>query len=178
MSRDCINADELNDSEKLSILTVGYNQISSEIRHAENQEHRITIGISSLLLVVAGFIIKLEQKPPGPILFILSGICVAFSWLAIWFLIQNGRQTILLFKDLIRIEEILGFHKPNTYITDEVISSWQDTPFQESRVFVSDGKSWAKRKLPASTSPHIIAVLMMGLALAVVILLSAYLGQK
>ena len=154
----------------LEALKMGYTQITSELRHAEQQEHQVTIATSSLLLLVTGSTLG-ATKLPNSSLYAVAGFCLIFAFLACWYLRHNGTLSMTLYRDLIRIEELLGFHTADRYATQSMVELWGDgTPFTEHKVFADEGLRWAKRKVMHSTWPHLLAVAITGIACGGVIL--------
>jgi hypothetical protein len=170
---------EVFDDLKFKVLELGYKQIADELKRAEEQEHRVAFVVCSLLLVVGSW--ATTANPPASsgyffpgVLIALGIFCILFTTITVGYLKDNGISAVLLFKDLIRVEEILGLHEPNNFITDEVVKGWEGTPFQEPRVFSSEGKSWALKKVGRGTKPHIYGVYLSGGISAAAIFVRSY----
>src|SRR5258708_6101369 len=104
---------------KVKILEIGYKQIAEEIKRAEDQEHRVTFLSCTLLLLVSSWTFSYSAPDKRTHIFALSIVAaygLLFAGFTCLYLYRNGTHAVLLYRDLIRIEEILGLHEPNKFV--------------------------------------------------------------
>ncbi len=171
MSEDFLKADGLSFDQRARVLEIGYKQISKELQHTEDMEHKAAIAVSSLVILLAGFVVQSAHDPGRDVRALLAFFCIVFSALAAYFIQMNRERKFLLFRDLIRVEEILGFFEPENYISEEVVKKrGQKTAHQESTVFDTAGLLSGKKSPNRSSLVHALAVILTGVVASLAVL--------
>lgn len=161
--------------QKIKVLEIGYKQFGSELEYAENLEHRVTVIVSSVVVILAGLVVqqKIESNPTVTIL--ITSICIGFAILASMFLKTLGRRKQLLYSGLLRIEQIFGLFTPNNFVTEKYVESQQGIPHSESTVFATEGLHSGYSGIDENTKWHIRAVRFAGVVSAAIILAQNFL---
>ncbi len=160
----------MSNDEKIKALGIGYKQISIELQHTEDIEHKATITVSSLVILLAGLVAQSEKDPTWTVRIALATFCVIFAGLAAYFIQMNKGRKLLLFRDLLRVEEILGFFEPGNYVSKEFIDEQPEPVFSEPTVFDTKGLQSGKTDVNRSAAAHTWAVSLTGVLAAVIVL--------
>ena len=171
MPTNFLRADELTTGEKIEVLKIAYAQIAAEIKRSEDLEHKATITICTLILLVAGFVLRTPDVNDA-VRLTLAALIFVFAILGIWFLVKNAQRLRNEVKDILRIEQILGLFEPENFVSKSFVEDRGNQPHDEPTVFTTVGLDWGNKDVFLMTTPHIAALLLTALASALVILVS------
>ena len=158
--------------QKLDILKTVYHELHNSRLTVTAFENKIAFSFSTILLVFAAFILKGEYKLYGRTVLIAAAFIVAVTGVAVWFLIRNGDLIRVICRMILRIEEILGLHNENVFITKKEVDSLGGIPFPEPTVFPKEVREWGMNYRWQSVTPHVVGVAFSGLAAVLSLLLT------
>lgn len=159
--------------QKIDILKVGYTQIAAELDHAEKIENQATVGMCTLIVLSAGYLIKYG----GAIVrgsgerSLISMAFVVFTALGIWFLLRNADRLRNLAQCLTRIEEVFGFFESKYYFSEFGNTINERTAHPEPTLFPTRALKWGIDESLFVTSPHVCMVLFFGLTASLIFFL-------
>jgi len=78
--------------QKIKVLEIGYNQFGKELEYAENLEHKVTVIVSSVVVILAGLVVQQKIESNPTVVILISSICIGFSIFASMFLKTIGRR--------------------------------------------------------------------------------------
>ncbi len=155
---------DLTQEQKLNILKMVYQQLHVSRRDVASFENKLAFSFSTLFLVFTALVLKGAFKLENSSV-IAAVIFIALATvLAIFFLVQNGKLIRVICRMIVRIEQIVGLHADNVYITKEQVAKLADVPFPEACVFPQNVQTWGMSTKWQSLTPHIFTVICSGVA--------------
>ncbi len=144
-------------SENLRCL---YQELHSSRRDAETFHNRVAFAFSSVFLLVAGLIAQgdhtVDVTVQVKLLFCTTIVIAVLVGLAyIRAIASTNRER---YSMIVRVEQALGFHTMDEYITSEAVASFDHEPYPESSLLPERSRHWGQKEVTEhSMSPFVKA---------------------
>jgi hypothetical protein len=139
-----------------------YKELQTSRRDAASFENKVAFSYCTFFLIFTAFLIKGDFSLEGSIATV-GVIFIAITMiLAVLFVIQSGKATRAICKMIVRIEQIMGLHSDNAYISDEQVQEFEEIPFFDARVFPKEIMMWGSSNRWQSLIPHVFSVICSG----------------
>ncbi len=156
--------------EKLDILKQVYHELHNSRRRDESFENKIAFSFGTLFLLFAGIVLKGGFQLEGITTYCAVFLVIAATIVACWFLIRNGRLIRIICRMIVRIEQVLGLHSDDTYISQQELKVMGYQPFPDARIFPKEVERWGMSTRWQAVTPHLIIVISAGLTALVAVL--------
>ena len=147
----------MEESDKFENLRCLYQELHSSRKDAEAFQNKVAFAFCTILLVLAGLIAKgdytLDVSPTVKVFISIIIIFVVAIGLAyIRSISLTNRERYLM---IVRVEQALGFHTSDLYITEEQVSSFDKRPYEESSLLPVRSRLWGEQKTKYSHSAFV-----------------------
>ena len=147
----------MEETDKFENLRCLYQELHSSRKDAEAFQNKVAFAFSTILLILAGLIAKGDYTlAVNPLIkyfisiIIILAVVIGLAYIRTISLTNRERYLMI-----VRVEQALGFHTSNLYITEDQVSSFDKEPYEESSVLPIRSRQWGERETQYSYSAFV-----------------------
>ena len=159
----------MNDSDKLENLRVLYQELHVSRRNSEAFQNRVAFAFSTMFLLFAGLIIKgdynfenedVAAAVISTALIICTAVVIGLAY--VWTIWAVNKERYMM---IVRVEQALGYHTQDVYITQQEINGFKEKPYAEATILPKRSLPWGENKSKYSyLRVNMLAITLSGIA--------------
>jgi len=149
---------------RIDVLKMLYERMHTIHKYDESFENKITIYICTLMLAIAGYLLRFPiNNPDTKTIIAILGFLGIITLVSIWMLKRNSKRIRLDSRLIVRIETALGLYSTSAIGIPSIVEKneiFSKTDSIITSLFPTDLNSWGTTDKYLSLSPHIIAIIL------------------